>query len=59
MAPLWQGKPRSACGKLLSKPYFANPKPYITNDKPYITNDKPYITNRDTVHCRSYWPLSH
>lgn len=50
MAPLRRGKPRPACGKLLSKPYFTNQKPYITNDIPYITNDKPYITNPGAVH---------
>lgn len=50
MVPLRRGKPRSACGKLLSEPYFTNQKPYITNDIPYITNDKPYITNPGAVH---------
>lgn len=50
MAPLRRGKPRPACGKLLSEPYFTNQKPYITNDIPYITNDKPYITNPGAVH---------
>jgi hypothetical protein len=54
MVSLRHGKPRPACGKLLSEPYFVNSKPYITNDIPYITNDKPYITNLGAVHCQSH-----
>lgn len=50
MAPPRSGKPRPACGKLLSGPYITNQKPYFANDIPYITNDKPYITNPSTVH---------
>lgn len=54
MARPWGGKDQPTCGKLLSKPYIADPKPYIADDIPYITDDKPYITNQDTVHRRFF-----